>query len=114
MGSRAVAIVCRDEEAACRRFGVSGSGGGICTTRAGRHFFEESNTEAALLESVRSALNAAAFWEKFQTDWVCLDCELMPWSTKAQQLLQKQYAATGSAARAALAEAVAALGQAGD
>jgi protein phosphatase len=33
----------------------------------------------------------------------------MPWSAKAQELLRRQYAAVGSAARAALAEAVAAL-----
>src|SRR5205823_4936831 len=49
------------------------------------------------------------FWEKLRTDWACLDCELMPWSAKAQELLRQQYAAVGSAARAALAEAVAAL-----
>ena len=112
MGSRAVVIVCRDEEVARQRFGVSDARAGICYTRTGRHFFEDSATEVALLQSVRSALDAAGFWEKFRTDWVCLDCELMPWSAKAQQLLQQQYAATGSAARAALAEAVAALGKA--
>src|SRR6266568_3139508 len=33
MGSRAVVIVCRDEEAVVRRFGVRGEGFGICYTR---------------------------------------------------------------------------------
>src|SRR5262249_38666042 len=47
---------------------------------------------------------AADWWAKFNTDWVALDGELMPWSAKAQDLLRRQYAATGSAARAALAE----------
>ena len=37
--------------------------------------------------------------------------KLMPWSAKAQELLKNQYAAVGSASRAALAEAVAALQQ---
>ena len=41
--------------------------------------------------------------------WVCLDCELMPWSAKAQELLRLQYAPTGAAARAGLRESVAAL-----
>ena len=109
MGSRSVAIVCRDEEAARRRFGITDARAGICYTRTGRHFFEDGDTESSLLQSVRSALDAAGFWDKFRTDWVCLDCELMPWSAKAQQLLQQQYAATGSAAGAALAEAVTAL-----
>ena len=44
-----------------------------------------------------------------QTNWVCLDCELMPWSAKAQELLKLQYAAVGSAGRAALAPVVTAL-----
>ncbi len=37
---------------------------------------------------------------------MCLDCELMPWSAKAQELLRSQYAAVGAASRAALAEVV--------
>jgi protein phosphatase len=109
MGSRAVVIVCRDEEVARRRFGVVGEGIGICYTRTGRRFFEDAATEAALLDAVRTALEGAKFWDQFQTDWVCLDCELMPWSAKALELLRRQYAAVGSASRAALAEAVATL-----
>ena len=57
-------------------------------------------------------LDAADFWTEFETDWACLDCELMPWSAKAQELLRRQYAAVGASSRAALAEAVAALEQA--
>ena len=36
------------------------------------------------------------------TDWVVLDCELMPWSVKAQELLREQYAAVGMAAQVTL------------
>jgi protein phosphatase len=36
MGSRAVVIICRDEQAARRRFGVTGEGIGIVYTRTGR------------------------------------------------------------------------------
>jgi protein phosphatase len=108
MGSRAVAVVCRDEAAAKRRFGVSGEGG-IVYTRTGRRFFDDAATEAGFLGLVRDALTAADWWAKFGTDWVALDGELMPWSAKAQDLLRRQYAATGSAARAALAEVVTVL-----
>jgi protein phosphatase len=103
MGSRAIAIVCRDEAAAERRFRVS-SESGIVYTRTGRRFFDALETEAAFLTIVRDALTRADWWAKFNTDWVALDGELMPWSAKAQELLRRQYAATGSAARAALAE----------
>jgi protein phosphatase len=112
MGSRAVMIACRDEDVARRRFGVVGEGSGIVTTRTGRRFFEDAATEQELLARVRQALTGAGFWGQLQTDWVCLDCELMPWSAKAQELLRQQYAAVGSAARFALAEAVGALEQA--
>jgi protein phosphatase len=114
VGSRCVVIVCRDEDAARRRFGVVGEGAGVCYTRTGRRFFDDAALEAALLERVRSAVGAAGWWELLRTEWVCLDCELLPWSAKAQELLRQQYAAVGASARAALGEAVAALLQAAE
>jgi hypothetical protein len=51
-------------------------------------------------------------WDKFETNWVCLDCELMPGSAKARDLLKSQYAAVGAAAAAALAETISILTQA--
>jgi len=109
MGSRAVVIECRDEGAARRRFGVVGEGAGICYTRTGRRFFDDPKIEKEFLEEVRGALGRAGFWQQFQTDWICLDAELMPWSAKAQELLRQQYAAVGAAAQASLSETVASL-----
>lgn len=109
MGSRAVVIVCRDEDAARKRFGVVGKGIGICYTRTGRRFFDDPKVETAFLEKVRGAVSAAGFWEQFQSDWICLDAELMPWSAKAQALLRQQYAAVGAAAQASLSETTALL-----
>ena len=106
MGSRAVVIVCRDREAARKRFGVVEDTAGICYTRTGRRFFEDRALENEFISRVQRAVEAAGFWEEFETDWICLDCELMPWSAKAQELLRQQYSAVGAAARAALAEVV--------
>ena len=64
-----------------------------------------------MLTRVQSALTDAGFWEAFETDWVCLDGELMPWSLKAQSLLRQQYAPVGTAGRAASTEALAVLRQ---
>jgi protein phosphatase len=108
MGSRAVAVVCRDEEAAARRFGTA-DGAGIVYTRTGRRFFDDRAMEEALLDRLRRALSATGMWEEFATDWFCLDCEVLPWSAKAGDLIRDQYAAVGAAARASLAETVAAL-----
>jgi len=112
MGSRAVVIVCRDASAAKRRFGILNNSIGICYTRTGRHFFDNSTLETEFLSRVNAALSASNFWDKLQTDWVCLDCELMPWSAKAQGLLQEQYAAVGTASRHGFAEVIKNLEQA--
>ena len=109
MGSRAVVVVCRDPETAKRRFGVSDDTLGICYTRTGRRFFSDAKIEAELLGQVKSAIDKVGYWETFNTDWICFDCELMPWSIKAQELLQQQYAPVGASARVALEETIASL-----
>jgi protein phosphatase len=109
MGSRAVVIVCRDREVARKRFGIAEDEIGICYTRTGRRFFENQALENEFLLRLRAAADESGLWEEFQTDWLCLDCELMPWSVKAQELLRQQYAAVGSASRASLGAAVTAL-----
>jgi protein phosphatase len=109
MGSRVVVIVCRDEEAAKMTFGVVGEGLGICYTRTGRRFFSDAALEQVFLSRVHHAVSASRLWEELKTDWLCLDCELMPWSAKAPELLKSQYAPAGAAARASLPYAVAAL-----
>ncbi|AHJ26664.1 polynucleotide kinase-phosphatase [Nodularia spumigena CS-584] len=114
MGSRAVVIICRDVAAAEKRFGVVNEGIGICYTRTGRRFFDDSALETELLARVNLALSQSGFWSEFQTDWVCLDCELMPWSAKAQGLLRQQYAPVGVASRVALNDTVTCLQQASD
>ncbi|HEY0779748.1 MAG TPA: polynucleotide kinase-phosphatase [Gemmatirosa sp.] len=109
MGSRAVVVVCRDADVARRRFGVVGEDAGIVVTRTGRRFFDDAAVEGALLGIVRGAMDRAGCWDAYASDWAILDCELMPWSAKAQVLIREQYAAVGAAAGAALPEAVGAL-----
>jgi protein phosphatase len=109
MGSRAILIVCRTQLAARERFGILEDEDGICYTRTGRRFFEDAGLERELLATVRSALDRSGFWEQFSTNWVCLDCELMPWSAKAIELVRQQYASVGTAARVGLGETVRAL-----
>ena len=109
MGSRAVVIICRDESVAYKRFGIAEKGIGICYTRTGRRFFDDVFLETAFLERIQDAVTQAGLWDELKTDWLALDCELMPWSAKAQELLRGQYAAVGASAGLALKEAVKAL-----
>ncbi len=114
MGTRAVVIVCRSPIVVKERFGIEGDGIGICYTRTGRRFFNEPKLEAELLTRLRVALDEADFWKANSTDWVCLDCELMPWSLKAEGLLKQRYRPAGVAAASGLGEAIAHLKKAGD
>ena len=125
MGSRVVIVLCRDETVAQTRFGVIGNGIiqptsdsdkspgrkliepsiGVCYTRTGRPFFNDPEMEGVLLQRLHAALDAIKFWETHETDWVCLDAELMPWSAKAQELIKEQYAPVGVAGQIALKHA---------
>jgi protein phosphatase len=98
-------VVCRDEDAAVRRFGVSGASGALYT-RTGRRFFDSQATEAEMLKRVVAAANGAGLWDKLESDWFVLDCELLPWSAKATPLIRNQYASVGAAAQAGLGAAV--------
>ena len=109
MGSRAVVVVCKDSDVARKRFGITEGEDGIVYTRTGRRFFNDQALEQSLLSRLRGALSESGFWDRFDTSWACLDCELMPWSAKAQDLLRTQYAAVGAAGIAALPEAIDAL-----
>ena len=104
MGSRAVVVVCRDDQAAAERFLVDGPGpAGTIVTRTGRPFFGDAGQETALLSKVRRAVDATGLWDELGTDWLVLDCELLPWSAKAGELLRAQYASVGVAATTTLA-----------
>ncbi len=114
MGSRAIAVVCRDAEAARARFGVDDGTTGAVFTRTGRAFLSSTELTEELLARVRAAATETGLWAEFDTSWLVLDCELLPWSAKAKELLRVQYAATGAAARTALPEAVSVLARAAD
>jgi protein phosphatase len=109
MGSRAVIVICKDERVARERFGVIENELGIIYTRTGRRFFNETAVEVGILDRLREAMTSSGFWDQLNTSWACFDCELMPWSAKAQDLLRTQYAAVGSAGVASLPPAIDAM-----
>ncbi len=112
MGSRAVVIVCRDEAVSVKRFGVIEPALGIVYTRTGRRFFNDISLERQFLDRVCKAFNRSGLWDELGMDWICLDCELMPWSVKAQELLITQYAPVAAAGTRDLHSAKIALDQA--
>jgi protein phosphatase len=114
MGSRAIVIVCRDPGVAKARFGIDSDQAGVIYTRTGRPFLSNASDSAQVLGRVRAACDVTGLWDVLSSDWVLLDCELMPWSAKAIDLIRRQYAAVGAAAQAGLRASITALEQAQD
>ncbi|MEU2003277.1 polynucleotide kinase-phosphatase [Rhodococcus sp. NPDC019627] len=107
MGSRAIAVLARDAATAAKRFGVTDGSSGIVYTRTGRPFFDDAATMSELVDRLRAA--CGPLMDHLESSWLVLDCELLPWSAKAGELIRSQYASVGAAAGAALPEAIAAL-----
>ena len=104
MGSRAVVLVCRDDDVA--RSASASRAAARCTRGpGGRSSTAEQNARCWRTCGRRPA----GLLDELGTDWLLLDAELLPWSAKAGGLIADQYAAVGAAAQAALPAAVSAL-----
>ena len=101
-------LVCRDAATAAKRFGVSDGSAGIVYTRTGRPFFDDAATTSAAGCPAPRRLRRRLL-DELDTDWLLLDCELLPWSAKAEELIRSQYASVGAAAGAAIPDAITAL-----
>src|SRR5262249_41061838 len=111
MGSRAVAVVCADADAARKRFGVTTGETGIVCTRTGRRFFTDPATERALLSRLSAALGAAGIWEQLRAGGAGRGGALRRGRGRAQELRRAQPAAGGAAGPATRGAAVAARDQ---
>ena len=96
MGSRAVAVVCRDHATALSRFG-DGDRLGAVLTRTGRPFLEDPTAEGDLVAEISASMTRAGMWELLGGDWVVLDGEILPWNAKAGELIEGTFAAAGCA-----------------
>ncbi|MDR1808378.1 MAG: polynucleotide kinase-phosphatase [Propionibacteriaceae bacterium] len=103
------AVMCEEKHMGSRAVvWLRADGGGVIHTRTGRPFFAP-DLEAAALARLRQAVAAAGLWDEWATDWVLLDAELLPWSLKAEGLLDEQYRPVGASAAALYGAAVPAL-----
>ncbi|MBL4658855.1 MAG: polynucleotide kinase-phosphatase [Alcanivoracaceae bacterium] len=95
MGSRAIIQIGKDSEAIKTAFGITTGETGIVYTRNGRRFFKDRELEHEFISRFSTAITQSGLWEELDTDWLTLDCEIMPWSMKAMDLIKRQYAAVG-------------------
>ncbi|MFJ7753650.1 polynucleotide kinase-phosphatase [Peribacillus muralis] len=89
MGSRAILFLFRDMEASKTYTGFESLG--VIHTRTGRRFFDVE-TEERLVLRINQDLRESGYFEKYDTDYVLLDAEIMPWNLKAKELISRQYA----------------------
>ncbi|PJN91115.1 polynucleotide kinase-phosphatase [Bacillus sp. mrc49] len=89
MGSRAILFLFRDKEASKTYTGFESLG--VIHTRTGRRFFDVQ-TEEQLLFKINQDLHESGYFETYDTDYLLLDAEIMPWNLKAKELISRQYA----------------------
>lgn len=109
MGSRAVIALCRSAAVAQMRFGIAGDESGAIWTRTGRSFFNDTATTEGLLARLRDAIDTTRLWDELGSDWLLFDAEIMPWSAKANSLIEDQYAPVATSSAAGFAAAIDAL-----
>lgn len=88
MGSRGILLIFKNEEEAFNYTGISNLG--AIYSRSGKRFFKK-DIEEQILTGIQSSLKRTDYFDKYETDFVLLDCEIMPWNLKAQDLINKQY-----------------------
>jgi polynucleotide kinase-phosphatase len=95
MGSRGVLLLFKDKESGEKYVGRPTLG--TIYTRNGRSFFSQG-TQAEILEKLNRDLTENGYFKKYNTDFVLLDAEILPWNLKADELISSQYAHVAEAA----------------
>src|SRR5690606_1675703 len=88
MGSRAVIFIAKDREAAEEL--INSDSLGYITTRTGRAFFEQKEQQQ-MVEKIHAELVSKNYFEQFNTSFVLMDAEILPWNLKAHRLIDQQY-----------------------
>ncbi|MDN4617360.1 polynucleotide kinase-phosphatase [Paenibacillus sp. PsM32] len=95
MGSRAILLLFRNEQAAIPYIGRPLHG--TIYTRTGRAFFQ-TELEREVLITLQQQLEEAGYFAKYETEFVLMDAEIVPWNLKARELIASQYGHVSEAA----------------
>lgn len=89
MGSRGILLLFKSKEVGFKYVGRETLG--VIHTRTGRRFFNEE-IEKKILSRINKGLISSDYFNKYDTDFLLLDSEIMPWNLKAKELINNQYA----------------------
>ncbi len=115
-GTAVVIVLCRNAEAAERRFSLKGQGIGAVYTRSGRPYFPTEEESQIFLKSIAAKLESADVWANLQSEWLCMEAVVSPLGNKAPTHVTEVYGSvttTASHAIAAAATKLAAAAQRG-
>jgi polynucleotide kinase-phosphatase len=96
MGSRGILFLFKDKAAAKEYIGRETLG--TIYTRTGRAFFQPE-LEKQIVSVLNADLVKNNYFNKYNTDFVLLDAEILPWNLKAKELILNQYAHVGEMAQ---------------
>lgn len=95
MGSRGILFLFKNKEIAKEYIGRETLG--TIYSRTGRAFFQKELQEQ-VVSSLNEDLVKNGYFERYNTDFVLLDAEILPWNLKAKDLVLNQYAHVGEMA----------------
>jgi hypothetical protein len=95
MGSRGILCLFKDKQVGKEYIGRDTLG--TIYTRRGRAFFQKE-LEEQIVTALNEDLVKSGYFEKYNTDFVLLDAEILPWNLKAKELILNQYAHVGEMA----------------
>jgi polynucleotide kinase-phosphatase len=95
MGSRGILFLFKNKEIAKEYIGRETLG--TIYSRTGRAFFQKELQER-VVSTLNEALVKSGYFERYNTDFVLLDAEILPWNLKAKDLVLNQYAHVGEMA----------------
>jgi protein phosphatase len=107
-----VVVLCRDNGVPQRRFGYDRPCLGMIYSRTAQRVFPDAQWEHTLLATLADAAEKCGLWQTINSDWMCLEGDLLPWSLLSQSYLKAQGAAVGAAGTVALTSALALLDKA--
>lgn len=95
MGSRGILFLFKNKEVAKDYVGRETLG--TIYTRTGKAFFKKT-LEEQMVTLLNAELVKSGYFETYNTDFVLLDAEILPWNLKAKDLIVNQYAHVGEMA----------------
>lgn len=80
-GARTTLLLAKDQDTAHNKLSIKSKGLGTAINSSGAPSFQNPALEQAFIERFHAMVSALGLWESLNTDWICVEGELLPGST---------------------------------